>query len=46
MTIQSIAATSSYCRNVDLHNTATQFCAGVMPGGSKGDYLYTNHVRF
>ena len=36
VTIQSVAASSIYCKNVELNDTSTQFCAGVMPGGMKG----------
>lgn len=35
VTIQAVAANSSYCRNVDLADVSTQFCAGTMPGGGK-----------
>ena len=37
VTVQSIAATSSYCQNVHISNSYTQLCAGVMPAGGKGD---------
>jgi hypothetical protein len=36
VTIQAIAANSSYCQNVGLADPSEQFCAGVMPGGGKG----------
>ena len=36
VTIQAIAYTSSYCRNVRLTDASKQFCAGVMPAGGKG----------
>ncbi|UJR27559.1 hypothetical protein I4U23_008841 [Adineta vaga] len=35
VTIQSIAANSTYCRNIRLQNSYTQFCAGIMPQGGK-----------
>ncbi|CAF1018265.1 unnamed protein product [Rotaria sp. Silwood1] len=35
VTIQSIAKTSGYCQNVDLIDSSTRFCAGVMPTGGK-----------
>ncbi|CAF0786021.1 unnamed protein product [Rotaria sordida] len=35
VTVQSIADTSSYCQNVKLIDSSTQFCAGVMPNGGK-----------
>jgi secreted trypsin-like serine protease len=44
VTIQSIAASSIYCQNVHLNDVLTQFCAGVMPGGMKGDYFYINYI--
>ncbi len=36
VTIQAIADTSTYCQNLNLADTSTQFCAGVMPQGGKG----------
>ncbi|CAF2419852.1 unnamed protein product [Rotaria sp. Silwood2] len=33
VTIQSIAATNSYCQNAKVADPSTRFCAGVMPSG-------------
>ncbi|CAF1245382.1 unnamed protein product [Rotaria sordida] len=35
VTIKSVAATSTYCKNVKLADASKQFCAGIMPGGNK-----------
>lgn len=39
VTVQAVAASSSYCRRMQLQDVSTQFCAGVMPQGGKGNYL-------
>ncbi|CAF3674026.1 unnamed protein product [Rotaria socialis] len=35
VTVQSIASTNTYCRNVNLYDSSKRFCAGVMPTGGK-----------
>ncbi|CAF1300336.1 unnamed protein product [Rotaria magnacalcarata] len=35
VSVQSIASTSTYCRNVNLYDSSKRFCAGVMPTGGK-----------
>ena len=40
VTVQAVAANSTYCRNASLADSATQFCAGTMPQGGKGNSLH------
>ncbi|CAF2753203.1 unnamed protein product [Rotaria sp. Silwood2] len=35
VTIKVIAATSGYCKNVNIDDSSKQFCAGIMPTGGK-----------
>ena len=44
VTIQAVAANTSYCRNVDLADVSTQFCAGLMPEGGKGEFCCINEA--
>lgn len=36
VTVFAVAANSYYCQSVDIGDSSTRFCAGVMPNGGKG----------
>jgi secreted trypsin-like serine protease len=38
VTVQSITANSTYCKNAGLADSTKQFCAGTMPEGGRGPY--------
>lgn len=38
VTVQAVAATTTYCRNAGIASPSTRFCAGTMPQGGKGKY--------